>query len=285
MSNKVFFNGNICSVEDVKIPVSDSGFLYGAGVFETMRSLNGVVFAVKDHLDRLFFSLDCLKFNHGLQREEVIENIYKVVDANHLLDSRIRLTVTNGPLILTEEPSPTIIITATDFQPYPDEYYENGIKTIVTNNRLNPHSPTTHFKTTSYLERLAAMNEARGKGAAEAIWFTTDNKLAQGSMSNLFIVKDSVIYTPPIETPVLAGIARERVLKIAMDRNMQIKEDILFIKDLLEADEVFLTNVIMEVMPVNSVERHTIGSGVCGPVAKELLQLYREHMQQECKER
>jgi branched-subunit amino acid aminotransferase/4-amino-4-deoxychorismate lyase len=120
------------------------------------------------------------------------------------------------------------------------------------------------------------------KKAAEAIWFTTDGRLAEGCVSNVFLVKGGAMGTPPVATPVLPGVARRAVLEVAAKENIQFVERELFINDLLEAEEVFLTNVIMGVMPVVGIEAHTVGDGKVGPVVKRLMGCYESMVRQRC---
>jgi len=130
---------------------------------------------------------------------------------------------------------------------------------------------------------VIGLNFAHSKKAAEALWFTTENQLAEGCISNVFLVKDSVLYTPPIETPVLAGVARKAVCQIALKNSIKLVERDLYIDDVLAADEIFLTNVIMQIMPVSGVEKHTVGDGKVGPMAKKLKESYEQYMEKECR--
>ena len=264
--------------------VSDSGFLYGAGLFETMRACNGVVFALEDHLDRLLFSAETLCIHVGYDRQYITEAIYKVLRANDLSDARMRLTVTGGPMCERDDQrKSTLLIAGTRFIPYPDEYYRKGVLVVLCPYRQNPNDPTCGHKVTSYLSRMTGLSFAHGKRAAEALWFTTDNRLAEACISNVFLVKDSVLYTPPISTPVLAGVARKSVCRIAVDNSIELIEKDLYIDDVLSADEIFLTNVIMQVMPVNSVEKHTVGDGKVGPTAKKLKNSFDEFVERQCR--
>ncbi|KKK50870.1 hypothetical protein LCGC14_3120710, partial [marine sediment metagenome] len=212
---KVFLNGKIVEDTAAHVSISDSGFLYGMGLFETMRAAGGKVFALDDHLDRLFASIAALGLKNVCDREYVTKAIHKTLKANKLKNARLRLTLTNGP-VAAESENPTLLITATDFQPYPPEYYKDGVRAVITDCRQNATEPTAGHKTTDLFSRLHVLNEAHKKKAAEALWFTTDNRLAEGCISNVFLVKDSVLYTPPIETPVLAGVARKAVCQIAL---------------------------------------------------------------------
>jgi len=195
------------------------------------------------------------------------------------------VTLTNGPMAEPDgQRKPTLLITAAELQPYPPEYYKNGVMVVLCPFRQNVSEPTYGHKTTSYFPRMIGLNWAHRLRAAEALWFTVDNRLAEGCISNVFLVKDSTLYTPPIRTPILAGVARETVFKIALDNSIEIIEKDLDINNLLEADEVFLTNVIMQILPVIKVEKHTVGNGKVGPMAKKLRQSFDEFIKDHCKE-
>jgi len=285
MSEKVFLNGKLVDAGKASVSVSDSGLLYGAGLFETMRTRAGKVFALKDHLDRLFFSAKTLSIDIGCDKEYITAAIYEVLRANDLKDARMRLTVTGGAMSQPgEERKPTLLITAAKLAAYPPEYYRKGVMVLLCPYRQNPNDPTCGHKVTSYFPRMMGLKFAHEKGAAEALWFTTDNRLAEGCISNVFLVKDSVLYTPPISTPVLAGVARKAVCRIALDNSIELVEKDLYINDLLGADEILLTNAIMQVMPVNGVEKHTVGEGKVGPMAKKLKKSYDKMVENQCRE-
>jgi len=283
MPEKVFLNDILVDVDKACVSVRDSGLLYGAGLFETMRSCNGVVFCLEDHLDRLFFSAAALSVNISYDKKYITEAIYKVLEANKLAEARLRLTVTNGPMAGADELRRcTLLITATKFVPYPPEYYKKGVLVVLCPFRQNPTEPTCGHKTTSYYPRMIALSRAHQKRAAEALWFTADNRLAEGCVSNVFLVKDSILCTPPIGTPVLAGVARKAVCQVAMAGSVELAEKALHIDDVLAADEIFLTNVIMQIMPVNSVEKHTVGDGKVGPMTKKLQTSFGEFVRRQC---
>ena len=280
---KVFLNNKLVDIAKACISVTDSGFLYGAGLFETMRSYNGVVFALADHLDRLFFSAKSLSIKNTYDKKIITESIYMLLKANKLTDARLRLTLSNGPMAGAEEQlKPTLLITATKLQPYPGEYYKKGVMVILSASRQNTFEPTCGHKTISYFSRMITLNIAHQQRAAEALWFTTDNRLAEGCVSNVFVVKDSVIHTPGIETPVLAGIARKTISEIASMNSIKLVEKDLYINDVLGADEIFLTNVIMQIMPVTSVEKHIVGDGKVGVMTKRLQISFDELVESQC---
>ena len=283
MPEKVFLNDKLVDTDKACIGVTDSGFLYGAGLFETMRSYSGVVFALDDHLDRLFFSAHSLSIENSYDKNFITDAIYKTLRANKLTDARLRLTLTGGPMSEPEEKRrATLLITATKIQPYPPEYYRNGVLVVLCPFRQNVSEPIYRHKTTNYFSRMIALKLAHQKRAAEALWFTVDNRLAEGCISNVFLVKDSVLYTPPIETPVLAGVARKTVCQIALKNSIKLVEKELSIDNLLAADEIFLTNVIMQIMPVSAVEKHTVGNGKVGPETKKLQKYFDDFIKSEC---
>jgi len=283
MARQVFLNDKLIDMDEAGLSVMDSGFLYGAGLFETMRSRNGVVFRLPDHLDRLFQSAEALSIVHPYEKPYISDAIGKVLQANGLTEARLRLTLTNGPLAESEEQrKPTLLITAAESRPYPAQYYTTGALVILCPFRQNPTDPTCGHKTTCYYPRLLALNLAHQKRAAEALWFTTDNRLAEGCVSNVFLAKNGTLYTPPVETPVLPGIARKTVRQLASQQAINLVEKDLYITDILEADEVFLTNVVMEVLPVIQVEKHTVGDGKVGPIAKKVRESFLQAIEQEC---
>jgi branched-chain amino acid aminotransferase len=268
---KVFLNGKIIDSTDAQVSASDSGFLFGMGLFETMRCVNGKVFGLDFHLDRLFESIKALGLKNVCERDFIIDAIDKTLKANDLTDARLRLTLTNGPVSADEAQTPTLLITATEFQPYPPEYYKDGVGVIITDCRQNPTDPTAGHKTTAIFSRLHVLDQARAKRASEALWFTMENVLAEGCISNVFLVKDGTLYTPRLETPVLPGVTRQAVCDIARESGIEVVEKDITIQELLAADEIFMTNVIMLILPVIQVEAHAVGYGKPGEMTKKLL--------------
>jgi branched-chain amino acid aminotransferase len=284
MVEKVFLNDKLVDLDKACISVTDSGFLYGAGLFETMRSYNGVVFALTDHLDRLFASAGALSIDSLYSRQYITEAVYKLLQASKLTDARLRLTLTSGPMAeLDEQRKPTLLITATKLHPYPSEYYKNGVTVVLCPFRQNTVELICGYKTTSYFSRMIGLKDAHQKKAAEALWFTVDNRLAEGCISNVFLVKDSVLYTPLISTPVLPGVARQTICRIALKNSIELVEKDLYINDLLGADEVFLTNVIMQILPITKIEKHIVGDGKVGPMVKKLQDYFAEFIESHCR--
>ena len=274
--SKVFLNGEIIEAADAKLSIFDSGFLYGDGLFETMRATDGKVFRIDDHIDRMFASAEKLSIKIGGDKKFVRDAVYNTLDANELKFARIRLTVSNGPMGSDVEQAPTVLVTATDFQAYPAEFYTDGVRVVLSDFRQNSADPLCGHKSTCYSSRLVALKDAQKKQATESLWFTTDNKLAEGCVSSVFVVKDGKLFTPSLDTPVLDGIARKTILDLAGDEGIEAIEQDLYIDDLLEADEVFITNVIMLILPVTTVEAHAVGDGKPGEITKKLLDKFQQ---------
>ena len=211
----------------------------------------------------------------------------ELLDRNALSDARIRLTVSAGAVhgeSVEASADLTVCATASALTSYPHDFYERGVHVAICTYRVSPSDPLAGHKTTSYLPRLLALRDAQRARCVEALWFTTANRLAEGSISSVWIVRDGVLKTPPLDTPVLPGIARRVVLEIAKEVGIETRSCALTIDDLQDADEVLLTNAIMQVMPVVRVERRDIGAPRVGPIAKRLLEEYRRLVRKECGE-
>lgn len=283
MMETVWLNGEFVTASDARVSVFDGGFLHGAGLFETMRAENRKVFRLDGHMQRLRRSAARLL-------SPLEENVLPGADAfkallihNGLNSGRLRLTVTAGALRGEQESSmPTVLATVAPLSGYPAEMHERGITVAVCAFRTSPTDPLAGHKTTSYLPRLLGLRDAQQARCTEAVWFTTSRHLAEGSISNIFLIRDGVLRTPPLDTPVLPGIARAVVLELAGSISLKTEETPLGIDDLLDADEVFLTNTMMQVMPVVRVEKHDIHGASVGQTTRKLLSLYQEAIRMEC---
>jgi branched-subunit amino acid aminotransferase/4-amino-4-deoxychorismate lyase len=273
---KVFLNGAILDADKAQVSITDSSFLYGIGLFETMRAVRGRVFRLSDHLARLNASASALGIRSQYTADEISAAIDRLMQANELTEARLRLSLSNGPIRLDGNPSSTLLITAAAFTPYPQDYYDKGVRVILTDFRQNAKDPFAGRKTTCYGPRLTALRVAHERLAAEALWFTTENTLAEGCISSVFLVREGKLYTPPLTTPVLPGIARKTVLELAAAEKLQVLENPLTIDDLLAAEEIFLTNVIMQVLPVIAVEAHTVADGKPGKITKQMMKCYQD---------
>ena len=284
MREWVTLNGKLMPAEEARISVFDSGLMQGIGLFETMRAYNGRVFRLKPHLERLIESARKLGWCNPPEMEALIDSVEQVLGATAQTDARVRLTVTTGTLRPNDRDVPelTVIAAASPGGEYPAEFYRKGVTALISNYRQGGADPTVGHKTTSYFARLASLREAHSKGAFESLWLTYDDHLAEGAISNVFLVHDDELLTPPLDTPVLPGITRATVLELAESLKIPVREQALTADDLTGADEVFLTNSLMEVMPVVRIEREPIGNEKPGEITAKLYDAYGELVEREC---
>ena len=293
MSKTVFLNGRFVPAADAHLSIWDGGWLHGAGLFETMRAHHGRVFRLDAHLDRLMTSAVKLLFPVERPDLPLTTDFASLLERNTLTDARVRLTVTAGQVGGGElrnppddaRPRPTVCATAAPLTPYPAEMFDRGMTVAISRYKIPPDDPIAGHKSICYLPRLLALRDAHARQCSEALWFTTSNALSEGSISNVFLVSGGTLLTPPVETPALPGITRAAVLELAAAEGIESKVKPLTIDALLDADEVFLTNSIMEVMPVCRVEGRTIGTGKPGPVTARLREAYQSLIERECRQR
>jgi len=280
----VSINGVLTPAEDAKVSVFDSGFMQGIGLFETMRAYSGRVFRLEQHLDRLANSARVLGWTTLPDADDLAENVYQVLAATGAADARVRLTVTTGSLhaVADDTPRLTVVATATVADKYPDECYVKGVTVLVADCRQSRTDPTVGHKTTSYFARLASLRAAHAKGAMEALWLTPEGHLAEGAISNVFAVRDEELWTPPLDTPVLPGITRAAVIELAAALDIPVREEVLTLEDTRGADELFLTNSMMEVMPVGRIGREPIGNEKPGDTTRRLAVAYSDLVAREC---
>ena len=284
MREWVSLNGRLMPADQAQISVFDSGFMQGVGLFETMRAYGGRVFRLERHLDRLANSARELGWLVVPDVDELRDNVEQVVSATEAEDARVRLTVTTGTLRPSEQEQPelTVVATASAGAKYPQECYTKGVTVLVSEYRQNGEDPTVGHKTTSYFSRLASLRQAHAHGAFEALWLTPDERLAEGAISSVFLVEGQRLLTPPLDTPVLPGITRATVIELAVELGIPVREQELRLAELLEADEAFLTNSLMELIPVVRVGREPIGSEKPGETTAELHAAYGRLAEQEC---
>ena len=277
MADIVYLNGALVPYQEVRISSFDRGFLYGYGLFETMRSYQGRIFRLDRHLARLKRSAERLAFASALEAYDLEQAVYMTLEANKLGDARIRLTVSAGPGERGVAP-PTDGITVLVFAErlaLPAQDYEQGIRAAIVSIRRNSQSPLSQIKATGFLDNLFAYSQAVALGADEAILLNDKGFVAEGSMSNIFSVAKGVLLTPSEESGILPGITREDVLELARSLAIQAVEGEIPLDDLLQAEEAFLTSSIREIVPIASIDGRPIGRGKPGPVTRRLMAAYK----------
>ncbi len=283
---KVYLDGRKVEEEEALIPVMDRGVLFGDGLFETIRAYRGRPFRLDRHLARLREGCRILRLSGLPRNEEVrraIDELYRENVGNG--DAYVRITVTGGDFDgtrnLMRSGPPHVCITVKPLEEYPRRFYEKGVRVIVTSIRRNAHSPLVRVKTNNYLEPLFAKQEAADKGCDDALFLNTEGFLAEGSTSNVFLVRQGRVCTPSLECGILPGITRETLMEICAREGIPNEEGRYTLDDLFSADEVFLTMTTGEIIPVAEVEGRPVKRGCPGPVTSLLSRSYRRLIEEE----
>lgn len=305
----VFLNGGFVSRDEARVSAFDAGMTHGVGLFETMlgvrdeREPEGVrVVQLAEHLERLGASAKKTGLSEDLRADRLGEAVLECVrrffeeEAGRIgaERARVRLTVTGGDLNLLEttgrraEHTPTVLMSATGATRYPDEMFERGVLLTIADAKANPLDPLAGHKTLNYWWRLRELQAAGAKGAGEALVLQVTNHVAGGAVSNVFVVKDGGLVTPvaqgeeeagALPSPVLPGVTRRGVLEFAEELGLPARRRLVTVEDVLDADEVFLTNSSWGVLPVTRVERKEIGGGTVGEVTRRVRERWLEMAQ------
>lgn len=269
------------------VSIEDAGLQHAVGLFETFQVYHGRPFRLPAHLDRLAGSARDLGLAEAIQTQPLVEAVQQTIDHNKLQRARLRLTVTAGTLSLLrdQEGQPamavkrTVSVVPSEPTAYDPAYFDKGVTVRLHGPAASPFDITAGHKTLNYWARLRSLRMAASVGAAEAIWLNVTNHLASGAVSNILLVKGGVLLTPfargeevpeALPAPVLPGITRGVVIECAHEAGIDVQRRMLSVDELLEADEVLLTNSGWGVLPVTAVEKKPIGDGNVGPVTQQL---------------
>ncbi len=280
----VYVNGVIAPGDRASVPVFDHGFLYGEGIYETLRTYGRVPFLFARHTARLrrsaaFMALE-LPFSDAALLARVHETMAAHDATEYLHEAYIRILVTRGvgelSYSLSATPTPTLVIIVKPYTPPPARTFADGIRLALVEVRRNhPDALNPAMKSNNLLNNALAMQEAYRSGADEALMLNQADELAECSQSNFFLVRDGEVLTPPISAGLLPGITREFILELCADLGVPAREAVLTPADLDTADEAFLTGTTREVTPVVAVDQRRIGSGAPGSVTLRLLDAFR----------
>jgi len=278
---KIYIDGKFYSEADAKISVFDHGLLYGDGIFEGIRFYNGRVFRLEEHLHRLWDSARSICLEIPMTMAEMSKALLETIRQNHLHDGYIRLLVTRGignlGLNPTQCKSPSVIIIAATIALYHEDFYRKGL-TIVTcaTRRSNPAALNPAVKSLNYLNNVMARVEANLAGADEALMLNDAGNVAECTADNVFIVKHSQIFTPPVTAGALRGITRSVVFEIGAELGVKVRETDITRHDIFIADECFLTGTAAEIVPVVKADGRSIGSGKPGPITTRIIARFRQ---------
>lgn len=280
----IYLNGEFVKKEDAKISVYDHGFLYGDGVFEGIRSYSGNVFKLEEHLERLYDSAKSVMLEIPHTFEEMTEIVVKTLRENKFKDAYIRLIVSRGVGNLGLDPyscsHPSVIVIAEPLSLFPKSMYETGIEIVsVATRRSRSDVLSPKVKSLNYMNNILVKLEAHLAGVSEALMLNDQGYVAEGSADNIFIVRKNKLLTPPGYVGALEGITRNAIMEVAAEKGYDIQEGVFTRHDVYVADEVFLTGTAAEVIAVVKVDGRVIGDGKPGPVTNDLLESFRELVQ------
>ena len=283
MTIRINVNGRLGGEHDLMLSPLDLGFVFGASVYETIRTYNGRPFMLDRHLKRLQESAASVHIPLDVTNEELANRVEETLAEASNDESYIRIIVSAGVGAIDyrredgEVPIPTVVILVKPLPEVPPHLYEEGVRVaLVGVVRNHPKSVSPRIKSSSLLNNMFAMREAQSQGAEEAVMLNYRGEVAEGSQTNIFLVRERAVRTPSVGAGILAGITRELVLSLAQEAGFKTREDIISPDELRQADEVFITSSTREILPVVAVDDTQIGNGKPGEITLALLEAYRE---------
>lgn len=292
MKNVVYLNGSLVPRAQAHLSINDHGFLYGFGLFQTMRAYQGKIFALDRHVKRIKDGAHLISMGEKVQDIDLEKACVDTLNMNGIEEARIRLTVTNGegtalPWVDAGGP-PTVLITAVPYTPHSKEKYEEGFKVGIASVRRTRQNAIESLKSLNYLTNVIARIEAAKRDMDEALLLNEDGYIAEGGNSNIFFVRSGRLVTPAFNSGIIPGVTREIVMEIANSLGIVLSEGTVGKPIFKQCEEAFMTNSMIEIMPVTAMSDESgasivVGGGKIGPVTQQLLQAYRERVEKEIK--
>lgn len=277
---QVYLNGKLVPGEQAAVSVFDRGFMLGDGVFETLRAYCGRAFMLDEHLARLQASADGIGLALPVTSGELVMAVHDTISANGLDNAYVRISVSRGEgpqgLDVSLCTKPTIVIAARELAQYPEERYRRGLALITARTRRTPaESLDPSIKSLNFLNNIQARREVAVAGADEALMLNTRGEVAECSVSNVFFARGGVLHTPSLDCGILAGVTRGLVIELARASGIEVRQGRYAPEELAAADEIFITNSTMEVMPVCSLDGKTFEAG---GISRKIRAAYREEV-------
>jgi branched-chain amino acid aminotransferase len=271
----VYINGLFWTIDNAKISVLDRGFNYGDGLFETMRSYSGKVYRLECHLDRLFQSARSIFIDLPMTKNEIRSAINVSIELNKLSNAIVRLTLTRGQqesgINIDYSAPPTVVIIARPAKVFKNNVFKKGVGIkLYKNSGIRIQGIPNQIKSCNYLSNILLREKAIKEGCFETILLNHDNNVTEGTFSNIFIIKNKELLTPRLNEFILNGITRQAILDICKKNNIPYKEDTIIEKNLYEADEIFLTNSGIEILPVAHINHRKLKNVIPGPITKRI---------------
>lgn len=279
----VFLDDRFVRKEEALVSVFDHGFLYGDGVYETIRSYRSRIFMRDQHVSRLYRSAEAIGVEIPIPRQEWPALLHEAMARNDVgherSDAYLRITISRGVGDIGLDPAlckrPTVVIMTKALAPPPERLYREGVSLTVARTRRNlPEALSPHIKATNFLNNILAKREAIAAGTFDSVLLNWRDELTECTVSNLFFVRDDTICTPALACGILDGITRDVVLQLAREAGLPTAEERYTVEDLTRAKECFLTNTSMEIMPVSRIAGAPIGRGIPGPTTEHLRTLF-----------
>jgi branched-chain amino acid aminotransferase len=280
----VSVNGEVFKPSEAKISVFDRGFLFGDGVYEVARSYGQVLFALEEHIERLFNSASRIGLDIGRTPEEICKEMYEIYNEAKQLDMYVRIVVTRGNVDqINIDPSHpaacNTVIYVKELGKIDPSCYTDGVDIVTAKVFRNPKkSLDPNIKSGNYLNNVMAIGEAKVKKAYDAVMTNSEGFITEGPTWNMFMVKDGTYVTPPDDSDILLGITRKILRKICVQNRLKWEERNFTPDDVRGAEEAFSTGSVKEVMPIRSLDGVKIGTGKPGPATQKLSQLYKDYV-------
>ncbi|MBI1871036.1 MAG: aminotransferase class IV [Chlamydiae bacterium] len=278
--NLIYFNNRFFKENEAPELILDRGLFFGDGIFESLRFINEKAIGLEAHIQRLFYGMEILKIEPAWKPEEILSLINKTVLESGLDDCYIRLSVTRGKWMGSIPPivsgKPNLIIISRKFLPFREEIYERGYRTLTLPIRRNETSPLSQIKSLNYLDNILGRMEALEKEVDEGIFLNTKNGVTEGTASNLFLIQGKKLITPPQEDGILGGITRKIILERCPSLDLKPEIRSIHPDEIIQANEAFLTNALMGIVPWVESNGKKIGSGKPGPLTQSLRSLYKK---------
>ena len=281
----LWVNGQYLERSQPAVRGDDRGLLYGDGFFDTLRVHGGVPFRLAQHLERLGRSCKHFGIDVTLSLEDTREVLAELLARNDLTDAYARISVTRGghtgQLGLPASWAPTVLIEVRPLVVPPIERYQQGLRLHVSSVRLDRSHPLAGHKSLNYMSFLLAREEARREGADEALLLDISGQVVEAATSNVFCVRSGDVHTPTLESGALPGITRRAVLELCRAERIPCGEVPLTLNEMVKSDEVFLTNSLVEIIPVAALQNHVFADPIPAPLTHTLQDLYHQLVQRE----
>lgn len=280
----IWVNGERLPFDAVHVSARDRGFTLADGLFETMRARRGSIFRVERHLARLRHGLTRLQIPVPPDLPDWLTGAVRAADAP---EAAVRMTVTRGVgptgVIPPDDVRPTVVIAVNPMPAFASSTYDAGLRARVASGCRNEYSMTAGLKTIAFTDNIAALLEVRRSGADEALFLDVEGHCCEATASNLFMMSDGRLVTPPLSCGPLPGITRAAVLELAQSAGIDVAERAFTLSELLRADEAFLTSSLRGIAPLVAIDGETLGAGSPGSTTRQLSTAYAELVARECK--